>query len=139
MTQEPCHNTDDDCRNAEFVRLLKKHDRRLAAYIFSLVPDWNDAEDIVQNTCVRLWEQFDQYRSDEDFGTWACTIGHYEVMTYRKRTCREKLHYSSEVVDALAVQVAIEHNSTESQLAALADCTRRLSESACKLLDLCYA
>jgi len=88
-----------DQRNADFVRLLKRYDRRLAAYVFSLVPDWNDAEDILQDTWVRLWEQFDEYRQGEDFGVWACTIARYLVMAYRKRMQRERLHFSPEVVD----------------------------------------
>jgi RNA polymerase sigma-70 factor, ECF subfamily len=139
MARKAWRNTDSDQRNVEFVRLLKQHDRRVAAYIFSLVPDWNDAEDLVQNTCVRLWEQFDEYRSGEDFGAWACTIARYEVMTYRKRTCREKLQFSSEVVDALATQAAADHDSAEHRLKALGDCTRQLSDAARLLLDLCYA
>lgn len=139
MTSKAWRNTESEQRNIEFVRLLKQHDRRVAAYIFSLVPDWNDAEDLVQNTCVRLWEQFDDYRTGEDFGAWACTIARYEVMTYRKRTGREKLHFSSEVVDALATQSAADHDFAERRLKALGDCTRRLSDSARMLLDLCYA
>lgn len=139
MAGKASRNTDSDQRNVEFVRLLKQHDRRVAAYIFSLVPDWNDAEDLVQNTCVRLWEQFDEYRSGEDFGAWACTIARYEVMTYRKRTCREKLQFSSEVVDVLVTHAAADHDSAEHRLKALGDCTRRLSDSARTLLDLCYA
>ena len=139
MGRKAHRSTDCDQRNAEFVRLLKQHDRRVAAYIFSLVPNWNDAEDLVQNTCVRLWEQFDQYRPGEDFGAWACTIARYEVMTYRKQACREKLHFSSEVVDALAMQVAADHDSAGRRLQALVDCSRQLTDSARKLLDLCYA
>jgi RNA polymerase sigma-70 factor, ECF subfamily len=138
MIDQEKDTPDRDQRNAEFVRLLKQHDRRVAAYIFSLVPHWNDAEDLLQNTCVRLWEQFDDYRAGEDFGAWACTIARYEVMTYRKRTGRERLHFSSEVVDALAAQVAAEQTIAESRLRALADCTRRLADSARRLLDLCY-
>ncbi len=86
--------TDQHRRTAEFVQLLKQHDRRVSAYVYSLVLDWNDAEDIVQETSVRLWEQFDEYRVDEDFGAWACTIARYMVMAYRKRVQRDRLHFS---------------------------------------------
>jgi RNA polymerase sigma-70 factor, ECF subfamily len=132
-------NGDDKQRNSEFVRLLKQHDRRVAAYIFSLVPDWNDAEDLVQETCVRLWEQFDEYRPDEDFGAWACTIARYQVMTYRKQARREKLQFRSELVDVLATQVDADHDLAERRLRALVDCVRNFGGAAQNLLSLCYA
>ena len=125
-------------RNSEFVRLLKQHDRRLAAYIFSMVPDWNDAEDIVQETCVRLWEQFDEYRPGEDFGAWACTIARYLVLAYRKRTQRQKVQFSSLVIDALDAQVASDHEEAQQRVRVLADCVRKLGESARDLLRRCY-
>ena len=125
-------------RNIDFVRLLKTHDRRLAAYVFSMVPDWNDAEDIVQETCVRLWEQFDDYRPDEDFGAWACTIARYLVLAHRKKTQRQKLHFQSRVIEALHEQVAADHEKDERRLQALADCVRKLGESTRHLLRLCY-
>lgn len=131
--------TDMDPRNTEFVRLLKQHERRVAAHVFSLVPDWNDAEDLLQDTWVRLWEQFDEYRQGEDFGVWACTIARYLVMAYRKRTHREKLHFSPEVVDSLAAEVTAHHDRAERQLQVMVDCVRHLSDSARDLLRLCYA
>jgi RNA polymerase sigma-70 factor, ECF subfamily len=128
-----------DQRNIEFVRLLKQCERRVAAYVFALVPDWNDAEDILQDTWIRLWEQFDEYRQGEDFGAWACTIARYLVLTYRKRTRREKLHFSPDVVDALAAEVTAHHDMAERRLQAMVHCVRRLSDSARDLLRLCYA
>ncbi len=126
-------------RHAEFVRLLKRHDRRLAAYIFSMVPDWNDAEDLLQDTCVRLWEQFEEYRPDGDFGAWACTVARYMVLAYRKRVEREKLQFRSDVLDALEAQVAGGHAESERRLQALVDCVRKLSDFARDLLHRCYA
>jgi RNA polymerase sigma-70 factor (ECF subfamily) len=125
-------------RNTEFVRLLKQHERRLAAYVFTMVPDWNDAEDLVQETWVRLWEQFDQYRAGEDFGSWACTIARYLVLAYRKRTQRQKVHFSSQVIDALDVQAATDIETAERRLRILAGCIRKLSDFARDLLHRCY-
>jgi RNA polymerase sigma-70 factor, ECF subfamily len=126
-------------RQTEFVRLLKQHDRRVAAYLFSLVPSWDDAQDLLQDTCVRLWEQFDEYRAEEDFGAWACTIARYLVLAYRKRTQREKLHFRSDVIDALDKQVARDGVENETRLRILAECVKKLSEFARDLLNRCYA
>ena len=130
---------DVDERNTEFVRLLKRHDRRVTAYVHSLVPDWNDAEDILQDTWVRLWEQFAEYQRGEDFGAWACTVARYLVLAYRKKTSREKLLFTSEVIDAIASEIAVHHDKAERRLQAMADCVQQLSDSARDLLRFCYA
>ncbi len=139
MGPQASSSRNSNARSAEFIRLLKQHDRRVAACIFSLVPDWSDAEDLFQDTCVRLWEQFDDYRSDEDFGAWACTIARYLVLAYQTRTRRERLQFSPEAMDVIAAQVAADHEMAERRLQTLADCVRQLSDSARNLLDLCYA
>ena len=48
-------------RSEQFVRLLKRHERRLNAYVVSLVHNWVDAEDILQEVAVDLWRRFDAY------------------------------------------------------------------------------
>ena len=46
--------------------------RRLNGYVLSLVHNWIDADDIVQDVAVRLWQRFDDFMPDADFGAWAC-------------------------------------------------------------------
>ena len=76
---------------------------RLKSYILTLVPNLADAEQIAQETSLRLWEQFDRYDpSLGDFSAWARTIAHFQVMTYRKKLSRERIVFSSALIDALA-------------------------------------
>jgi RNA polymerase sigma-70 factor, ECF subfamily len=37
-----------------------------------LVPNVADAEDIVQQTAIALWEKFDAYDPAQPFTPWAC-------------------------------------------------------------------
>ena len=61
-------------KTVEFLRLLLQHERRIRAYILALVPNWADADDLYQETTVRLWEQFADYNPEKEFGAWACTV-----------------------------------------------------------------
>ena len=72
-----------DQRYREFVRLLAEHERRLTAYVHALIPLWQDAEDVLQNTKLRLWEQFDSFRPDGDFAAWAIVVATYMVRAHR--------------------------------------------------------
>ena len=55
-----------------FVRLLGQNQRRLFLYIMSMVPNWNDAEEIIQETNLVLWREFARFdhpgvqRHDDD-------------------------------------------------------------------------
>src|ERR1700749_3625001 len=44
---------------AEFEALFKAHFRELHAYAYSLVNDWDNAEELVQGLFLKLWERND--------------------------------------------------------------------------------
>jgi RNA polymerase sigma-70 factor, ECF subfamily len=125
-------------RTAEFVRLLKQHDHRISAFIFALVPDWADAEDLIQETSVRVWEQYDAYRPGTDFGAWACTIARYMVLAYRKRQQRDRLQFSSNILEIVAREVDAAQPVQQARLQALSRCMQKCDDRSRNLLLQCY-
>ena len=120
------------------MRLLKQHDRQLAAYVHASVPDWNEAEDLVQETSVRLWEQFDKYEPGSNFGAWACTVARYLILDNRKRSARAHLYFRDEVLDAIGRDADAVAVHTPSRLEALRHCVAELSTKGRELLGHCY-
>ena len=51
-------------------------------YIYALVHNMNDAEDIYQQTSVILWRKFEEYEAESDFFRWASIIARYEVLNF---------------------------------------------------------
>ena len=43
-----------------FVRLLARYQGQIYAYILSIVGNYNDSDDIFQETSSKLWEMFGQ-------------------------------------------------------------------------------
>lgn len=129
---------EDSRRTAEFVRLLTQHERRVYGYILSLVPRWADADEILQETNVRLWEQFDSYQPDADFGAWACTIAYYQVLTFRKRAVRERSHLSDRFVELIATEAQAAASDAEERMVAMEDCLAKLLPTQRQLLRQCY-
>jgi RNA polymerase sigma-70 factor (ECF subfamily) len=125
-------------RTRQFVQLLTQCERRLFGYILSMVASFSDADDIAQETKIRLWEQFDEYDPDRDFLAWACSIAHYQVMTHRKRVGREKMHFSQGFVDAVADEVRQQSDTLARHEDALTYCVRKLGKDACRLLKMIY-
>jgi RNA polymerase sigma-70 factor (ECF subfamily) len=127
-------NQEQSKHNREFMRLLSEHERRLTAYVHSLIPAWHDAEDVLQNTKIRLWEQFDSYRPDADFAAWALAIARYMVLAHRTLHQRNRVSFSDDLLERIT-QKATSYNDDE-RMPALADCVRSLSDAARRLLCL---
>jgi RNA polymerase sigma-70 factor (ECF subfamily) len=130
--------TGRDKRYNDFVRLLTQNERRVYAYILAQVADWNDADDLIQETNVRLWEQFDRFEPGTDFGAWACTIAHFQVMTFRKAQSRSKLVFSDRFVEAIQAEHPLQSSLLDRRRDALRACIDRLDERARQLLRACY-
>lgn len=124
--------------NETFVRLLTQNERKVYGYILSLVPNWADADEILQETNVRLWQQFEKYEPGTDFAAWAMTVAYYQVLTYRKRASRQKVHFSQEFVEAVANEMSAARKQTDVRESALVDCVQQLNEQGRKLIELCY-
>lgn len=124
--------------NDPFVKLLTENEPKVYAYILSLVPCWSDADEILQETHVRLWQQFHQFQPGTDFAAWAITIAHYQVLTYRKRHGREKMLCSQEFIEAVSSEVKRTQREQDRREGHLQECLERLNASGRALVDLCY-
>ena len=50
------------------VQLIANHQKDMMHYVYSLTLNWSDAEDVIQETNVRLWEQRDDYDTTKPNG-----------------------------------------------------------------------
>ncbi len=134
--EAPTTGSGDPAR--QFVRLLAQHERQLYGYILSLVPNWHDADEIAQETKVRLWEQFDQYQRDKDFGAWASTIAYYLILAQRKTAQRQQTRFSQQFVELMAVETSKLVGEVDARHHALKECLDVLSAANRQLIALCY-
>ena len=62
---------------ADFAALLRHHQTQLFGYIYSLVRDLDDADDLFQQTSLVLWDKFEQFDPLEELhqlGVWRGAI-----------------------------------------------------------------
>ena len=50
-----------------FVQLLAQSQRRIFLFVMSMVPNWNEAEEIIQETNLLLWREFDHFQPGTNF------------------------------------------------------------------------
>src|SRR5690606_34393882 len=94
--------SNNDQRVSEFARLLLESRKRLHAFILTLVPHWDDAEELEQRTAIILWQKFGEYVPGTNFLTWACQVARWEINNYRRTKGRSRLYFSNELMTALA-------------------------------------
>lgn len=63
---------DPSAEQQRFLSLFLKSEREIFRYVAALVPNVSDADDIVQQTAITLWEKFDLYDPERPFTPWAC-------------------------------------------------------------------
>lgn len=119
-----------------FVTALVGHQRRIYAFIGTLLPHTADIEDVYQQTCLALWKKRDLYSPDRDFFPWACGFAKVEVFEYLRRD-RRRVHLSEEMLDTLAVEAAADPRGDDLR-AALDRCLEKLAGPQRDLLRLCY-
>jgi RNA polymerase sigma-70 factor (ECF subfamily) len=125
-------------RNELFVELFAIHQRTLYGLIYTLVHNATDAEDLLQQTSLVLWQKFDEFALGTNFSAWACQIAHFTVLDHLKKKRRSRVVFSDELITLLA---ETRYDSNESQItdaAILAECIEKLSEGDRKLIGLCY-
>jgi RNA polymerase sigma-70 factor (ECF subfamily) len=119
-----------------FIALFVKAQRRIFAYILTLLPHQADAEDVLQQVSAIMWEKFDEDDPPGDFTSWGCRIAYLEILHYRRSRRRQRVVFSDELLEHLAE--VIEEDSTalqlDERLEALDDCLEKLSRRDRKLL-----
>jgi RNA polymerase sigma-70 factor, ECF subfamily len=133
----PSNSSSD--RTDDFLRLLARHERRLEGYVLALMPNWANAEEIIQETKLRLWQQFDEYDSAKDFGAWACTIAHFQVLTFRNRSRSQQSLLSQLFVEKVASIVSERHDELTERARLLSECLKKLTVAKQELLKMRYS
>ena len=73
MSADSTHQSgDSNPAQQRFLSLFLRSEREIFRYVAVLVPNVADAEDIVQQTAMALWEKVDAYDPGQPFTPWAC-------------------------------------------------------------------
>jgi len=97
-----------------FLGRFLKADRRIFAYILTLLPHRADAEDVLQEVSALMWEKFDERNPPEDFVAWGCRIAYFRVRLYRRGKQRQRVMFSEALLERLAE--TMEEEATALQL-----------------------
>ena len=80
-----------------YVELVNRYRDRLINFVFRFVGSFEEAEDIVQDTFVKLYQKKDYYRPISEFSTWIFPIASNLAKTELRKRKRRKVSYLSQI------------------------------------------
>lgn len=131
--------TDTDGRDREaFLKLLALHEAQLLGFLCAIVPGYQDAEDLFQQTILTMWQKFADFEPGTSFVGWGCQVARFKAMNYLRTKRLPSL--DSDVLELLAV--AQQNEEPEGRLArrrALASCLEKLREADRQIVQSAYS
>jgi RNA polymerase sigma-70 factor (ECF subfamily) len=94
---------DPSAKQQRFLSLFLRSEKEIFRYVGALVPNVADAEDIVQQTAIALWEKFDAYDPAQPFTPWACRFALNKARQWIERRQR----WQALLARGLAEEVAL--------------------------------
>lgn len=125
--------------NPELIELFTKNQRRLYLYILAQVPHPVDAEEVLQETNLVIWRKFEEFELGTNFVAWACRIASYEVLKYRERRRRDRLYFSDQFVQRIAVEAQSGVQPFDERRRALMQCLAKLRKPDRELIQRRYS
>jgi RNA polymerase sigma-70 factor (ECF subfamily) len=112
-----------------FLKLFLENQKRLYAYVLTLLPHRADADDVLQEVSFLLWDKFDPERPPEDFAAWGCRIAYFKVLEFFKKNRRCRVRFSQEMLERLSETIIDQSEvlQLDERREALTGCLGRLS------------
>jgi RNA polymerase sigma-70 factor (ECF subfamily) len=132
--EELARRTKQGCR-ASFAELVRRYAPRLQAFLCQRTRDHHDAEDLVQETFVKAYQNIERYQESYKFSTWLFAIGTRLAISHHRKM-RVRMSFSR---SAYRRPVSAEATTEPEQHEDLWLLARGLSENQYRALWLKYS
>lgn len=129
---------DSNAVQQRFLSLFLRSEREIFRYVAALVPNVADAEDIVQQTAMSLWEKFDAYDPAQPFTPWACRFALNKTRQWLERRQRWQTLLGHGLAEELAQRRQELQPEFELRLKHLEGCLGKLPELQRSLIEGYY-
>ncbi len=131
-------NASDLNQHDIFMKLFLENQRGLLRYVMCLIPNANDAREIVHNTSIALWRKIDQYDPEQPFMRWACQFALIETKEFLRTQVRWRRFLDDDVVHLLLSRRMEMSEELDERRIHLRECLRKLPETQRKVVEHYY-
>ncbi len=127
-----------DERTKQVTRLWTRAQPKVSAFVTSVVRDFRDRDDLLQDIAVAVFESFDAYDAERPFNQWALGVARNQFRTYLRKRQRDLTVFDPDTVKALESAFAELPKTEARELDFLKDCLEQLDPKGRRLCELRY-
>ncbi len=120
----------------EFIQELTAAQPWIYSYLMMLLGDIHDANNVLQETNVKIWTKANDFRPGTNFRAWAREIAYYTALSFSRDRNREKLIVDYSLVENLLSPTDAEE--IDPRRMALRHCLTELEQRQVELLRKRY-
>jgi RNA polymerase sigma-70 factor (ECF subfamily) len=125
-------------RAEEFAALWTAAQPTIAGFIRTLVPDYFQADEVLQRVAVTLVRKYDQYDPQRPFAAWAIGMAKFEVLYFRRERATDKHLFGDDIVEQIASRYEVLAEEVDPIREALRHCLEQLRGRSKQVIDLRY-
>lgn len=99
-----------------FTDLMKKYQERLYWHIRRLVVEHEDANDVLQNMFIKVWNGLENFREDSQLYTWLYRIATNECLSFLEQQKKRSAVSFEDIQEGLSEQVRASDNFDANKL-----------------------
>jgi RNA polymerase sigma factor (sigma-70 family) len=96
---------DPATKEKAFTAIIRKYQEKLYWHIRRMVVEHEDANDVLQNVFIRVWNGLENFREDSQLYTWLYRIGTNECLSYLEQQKRKSSLSLDEMESGLSNKV----------------------------------
>ncbi len=127
-----------DEKTRQVTRLWTQAQPKVSAFVTSVVRDFKDRDDLVQDIAVAVFESFDRYDSDKPFTSWAMGVARNQFRNYLKKHQKRHDLFDPETIDCLEDAFASTATEESEKMGYLQECLAKLDGRGKQLCELRY-
>ncbi|HYE54251.1 MAG TPA: sigma-70 family RNA polymerase sigma factor [Chitinophagaceae bacterium] len=99
-----------------FTAIIKKYQEKLYWHVRRMVVEHEDANDVLQNVFIRVWNGLENFREDSQLYTWLYRIATNECLTFLEQQKKKAAVSLSEVESGLSNKIRADKHFDASKL-----------------------
>lgn len=103
-------------REKAFTALIKKYQEKLYWHLRRLVVDHEDANDVLQNVFIKVWNGLDSFREDSQLYTWLYRIATNEALSFLEQKKKRSTVSLTDMEEGLSNRIKSESNFDANKL-----------------------
>ena len=135
---EKVQNSNGGGDGKRFVRLLMANQDRIYGYILTLVPNWSDADDIMQETAEVMWTKFAATEPIENFASWGTRIAQNKIFNFYSRKNKAEVLMDKDILQDLAERASATVAQANHRIRILQHCLAKLNDRDRRLIQIKY-